>query len=182
MNWIESHRDIDRESMKRILADAIFQQIIEVHEQMKKQGSPNLVADYIFEFALFAHKSCLMVPYVYITGTVPQRFSRAQVGFLGFGSSLPEKMKGMGLLESCSPKKMEQLGLLETSFSERDKFQFICRFCKHTGETFAVCSMQGPFHAVSCPRYLTTEIKENPAAVTTHGTQVCAPHKPVATT
>ena len=155
INWIGSYRDIDQEILKRILADSNFQQIIVVHEQMKKQGSPNLVAEYILEFSRFTRKACLMVPYVYISGIVPRRFSKVQIGFLGFGSSLPEMMKQLGLLESCLPEKMEKLGLLETSCSDGDKFQCICRFCKRTSESFALSSMQGPFHAVSCPRYLT---------------------------
>ena len=121
---------------------------------MKGHGSPNLVADYLLELALSTGYELLMVPYVYFSGTVPRRFLRARIGFLGFGSSLPETMKQLGLLELCLSEKMEQLGVLEASRSDGDQVHFICRFCKRFSESYALSSRQGPFHKASCPRYI----------------------------
>jgi hypothetical protein len=152
--WIDSQHYLRREGLKQIIADTNFQKILEVHKMMKEHGSPNLVEDYILELSLSTGYQLLMVPYVYISGTVPRRFLRARIGFLGFGSGLPETMKQLGLLESCSSEKMVQVGLFEAC---RSNVQFICRYCKRFSEMYALSSRQGPFHEVSCPRYLPAE-------------------------
>ncbi len=161
LTWIVRYIEVDRRSLKGLLTDETFQQIIKVHEQMKKQGFPSLVPDYIFQFAVCTHHSSLMVPYVYLTGTIPRNFLRVQVGFLEFGSTLPKKMKDLGLLHSSSPEERKQGELLLEKFcSDRDKFQFVCRYCKLTTESFPLSSTEGPLHAVDCPRYLPSDLQK----------------------
>ena len=158
LSWILRHSKIDLQSLKGLLADDTFQQIIQVHEQMKKHGFPSIVADYILEFAAYFFYPCLMVPYVYLTGTVPKKFLKTQIGFLKCGSGLPEMMKKFGLLESltCEERKNGQLVLEKLCSLE---VQFTCRYCKLTTDSYTQSSTKGPLHAVSCPRYLPLENK-----------------------
>lgn len=155
--WVTSQSNIGREGLNQILGDNDFRTILAVHEQMKAEGSPNLVADYILELSSFTGLELLMVPYVYFSGTVPRRFLRTRIGFLGSGSILPKMMEELGLRESCLPEKVEKVGSLEASRSDGAQLLFVCRYCKRSSESYTLSSMKGQFHEVGCPRYLPAE-------------------------
>jgi hypothetical protein len=99
LRWVDAQFNINRKSLQEIMANSDFQQILELHRQMEVLGHPNVVSGYIFELASFTQQSCLMVPYVYICRTVPTRFSRTEIGLLGYGRSLPEMMKQLGYFD-----------------------------------------------------------------------------------
>ena len=109
LSWIDAQFRINRKSLQEIMANSAFQQILELHRQMEICGHPNVVSRYIYELACFTRQSCLMVPYVYICGTVPKRFSRSEIGLLGYGRSLPEMMKQLGYFDRFNLEAVSNL-------------------------------------------------------------------------
>jgi hypothetical protein len=114
LSWLHRPDDINRKSLPRIMDNADFQQILELHKQMEMCGHPNAVPGYISHLASFTGQSHLMIPYVYICGTVPKRFLRTEIGMLGYGRSLPELMKNLGSsdrsnLESASSEPQRSI-------------------------------------------------------------------------
>ena len=133
LNWVRGHYIIDKNSLQGILADPDFNNILVVDAEMKERGYPDLVPSYIFELATFNRQVCLMVPYAYLTKTVPRRFLRSQIPWLGYGSGLPTLMKQMGLFTALSnelsitretevaAKSQSQSGVLDESTSQRSE-------------------------------------------------------------
>ena len=95
---------ISCKTLNASLEDPNFKIIVDIDSKMRAEKSLNIVPNFLVEMTQLTDQACLLVPFTYLTGTIPHYFRNYHLGGLGKASALPDLMRRLGCLQVCSGK------------------------------------------------------------------------------
>jgi hypothetical protein len=84
----------DSKSFKDIVNDETFKNICSIYNELKSENKQDSVTTFLLDLVNLNQYEFL-IPYAYLTHTVPEEYHRAHLGMLGVSEDLPSMCEGI---------------------------------------------------------------------------------------